>query len=442
MRWRRLLFAVLAAVTAVAGYYLYDETWGRAADHRAAVARYNAGDFAGATELLDRYLAVRPRDAEAHLLAARAVRRGLVPELAGEGDERVVGLPPGAGGARGAFDDHLAAFERHGGPAEVALFERTLWTVQRGDLTGAEGALQKVSRDPIPEAALALEGLALGYILTFQLPAALDCLTRWLDRGETTRALLWRGRVYERMRNRDAALVDYRRAVQRDPGDADGRRALGVLLLETNQYAEAETHFQALADLRHGDPAARLGAARSAAGRGDTDRARRSLDELLADHPDMVRAMVERAKLATDGEDLLRAERQLRRALTLAPGETTALYALAQCLRRQGRDPDADAVHAQFVRAEADLTRVGELIGQLAERPRDPALRSEIGRLFLANHREQEGLRWFATALESDPTHQPTLAALADHYERAGDRSRAEYYRRRIKPASDRPPPR
>lgn len=441
MRWRRLLFAVLAAVAVVTGYLLYDEHWGRTADRRAAVARYDSGDFAGAAELLDRYLAARPGDVEAHLLAARAVRRHLVPELAGEGDDRAVGLPAGAESAREKFDDHLSAYERLGGPAEVALFERTLWKAQRGDLHGVEGALQKVSRDPIPEASLALEGLALGYIRTFQLPAALDCLNRWIDREETTRALLWRGRVYERMRNRDAALADYRLAVQRDPGDADCHRALGLLLLEMNQYAKAEGHFQALSELRPGDPTARLGIARCVVARGDVDQARRVLDELLDAYPDSVRALIERGKLATDGEDLTQAERRLRRAVELAAGEPTALYALAQCLRRQGRDADADSIHAQFVRADADLSRVGELIGQLAERPRDAALRCEIGRLFLNNRRDQEGLRWLASALEQDPGHPPTNVALAEHYERAGDRQRAEYHRARAKPGPDRPSP-
>jgi predicted Zn-dependent protease len=251
--------------------------------------------------------------------------------------------------------------------------------------------------------------------------------------------LVWRGRVYERMKNRDAALTDYRRAVQRDPGHAEGRRALGQLLLETNEYTEAEGHFKALSQLQPGDPTARLGAARCAVVGGDVDRARQALDELLVEYPDTVRALIERGNLASDGRDLTNAERLLRRAVELAPGDPTALYALAQCLRRQGRDADADAIHSQFVQAEADLSRVGELIGQLADRPRDPDLRYEIGKVFLRNHRGKEGLRWLGSALEYEPTHPPTLAALADHYERTGDRLRAEHFRSRIRPTPDRP---
>ena len=64
----------------------------------------------------------------------------------------------------------------------------------------------------------------------------------------------------------------------------------------------------------------------------------------------------------------------------------------------------------------------------------DPAPRLEAGRILLRLGKAPEGLRLLRTALLEDPRHRPTHQALADYYERAGNRERAARHRRLAAP--------
>jgi Tfp pilus assembly protein PilF len=70
------------------------------------------------------------------------------------------------------------------------------------------------------------------------------------------------------------------------------------------------------------------------------------------------------------------------------------------------------------------------LIPAIGRTPDDPKLRREAGLICLRYGKEPEGLRWLLSALEAAPRDEPTHAALADYYERQGDRRRAEAHRR------------
>jgi Flp pilus assembly protein TadD len=102
----------------------------------------------------------------------------------------------------------------------------------------------------------------------------------------------------------------------------------------------------------------------------------------------------------------------------------------ALCLRRRGREKEADECLARLKRIEEDRQRLAELFRAMAERPRDLSLRREAGALLLSNGQAREGLRLLQTVLEEDAADRATHAALADYYGRVGNRGRAERHRR------------
>jgi Tfp pilus assembly protein PilF len=60
---------------------------------------------------------------------------------------------------------------------------------------------------------------------------------------------------------------------------------------------------------------------------------------------------------------------------------------------------------------------------------RIPQLRYEAGTTFCETVNKEEGRRWLLRALEMDPRHGPTHAALADYYESKGNRDLAVRHR-------------
>jgi uncharacterized protein HemY len=71
----------------------------------------------------------------------------------------------------------------------------------------------------------------------------------------------------------------------------------------------------------------------------------------------------------------------------------TAYNLLHDCLAR--RPDDAQLLFL----AGADLKRLGQLTKEVLRQPHDPALRCEVGILFLRNGEEQEGVRWLHLAI-------------------------------------------
>ena len=74
--------------------------------------------------------------------------------------------------------------------------------------------------------------------------------------------------------------------------------------------------------------------------------------------------------------------------------------------------------------------RITNLKVKAADYPHDPEPRREIGVLYLGLGEDDQGLRWLSSALEEDPRHGPTHAALADYFERVGKKDEAASHRR------------
>jgi tetratricopeptide (TPR) repeat protein len=387
------------------GQYWYVESHRRAAER--AVAR---DELDQAQEHLAACLRAWPHSAPLHFQMARAARRA------------------------GRFDvatEHLEACERLEGVTRETALEWSLLGASRGDLSSVELILEERAERGSPDAPLILEALAHGYVHTYRLGNARQCLDRLLEREPGhVRGLVMRGSLRQATGDEAGAEADYRRAVEAQPDHALARCRLGELLLRTSRAAEALRQYEHLRPRPGGDaPAVLLGLARCHRELGATDAARQELDELLARQPGHADALLERGKLALAGESPAAAEGWLRRAVVAAPFSAQANFALAQCLHRQGKE-EARKYQAAHERIVSDRKLLEDVKVRVGKSPADPAPRVEAGRICLRSGKEREGLRWLLSAVQQAPRDGPAHAALADYYERAGQRGLAARHRR------------
>lgn len=126
------------------------------------------------------------------------------------------------------------------------------------------------------------------------------------------------------------------------------------------------------------------------------------------------------------------AEPLLARAGDLAPWHREALRLLVTCREQLGKAAEAQQCLDQLREIEASHQRLARLRQRLREAGREPEVRLDIGLWCLQNGQEEAGVRWlFTNLLLVDRDHRPTHAALADHFEQAGQPRRAAEHRQR-----------
>ena len=74
--------------------------------------------------------------------------------------------------------------------------------------------------------------------------------------------------------------------------------------------------------------------------------------------------------------------------------------------------------------------RMRQLTGEAEKDRDDPEPACELGKINLELGREDVGVYWLNVALDRDPNHGPTHAALADFFDKKGDKARALQERR------------
>jgi tetratricopeptide (TPR) repeat protein len=398
-----LLLVVLVGV--LISYQLGAEYHRREAE-RAAQRR----DFDQALAHLELSLEVWPHSAETQFLAARVARRG---------------------GNYEAAQSHLAKCKQLQWVPEAIALERALTIAQRDDPAEVQEYLLTCVHKDHPDSVLILEALSSGYMNTFQMHRALECLELWLQRApDDVRALTWLGEVLDRLKRPAEAMQDYRHALDLDPAQDDVRLRLADLLLQEGQAGEATGHYEQVCQRQPGNARALLGLARCRHEAGQTEEARQLLDLVLSARPRDPEALTERGKIALNSGQLAEAEEWLHKAVVAAPFEREAVYNFAQCLERQGKHDEARPWLKRVESIRADLKHLAEVTGAISRAPRDPGPRCEAGRILLRNGHDEEGLRWLASALQLQPGHRPTHAVLAEYFERVGKPDQAARHRR------------
>jgi tetratricopeptide (TPR) repeat protein len=395
---------LLLALLAAGGYF--GGRWALFDHHfRAARAALDEQDCDEARPHLDACLRLRPDSAEVHFLAARGLRRA------------------------GVFDEsanHLRECQRLGGSTPETLLEWAMLGAGQGDLLANEPFLQERLAADAPEGGLILEALTQGSIEIYHLVRARYYLDRLLEREpDSALGLMWQGWLYETGGRREDALENYRRAVRAHPRHLEVRLRLGQLAVRHGDFAEAEEHLEYLRHRGYKRTDVLLALAQLGAQRGDLTRERAWLDELLAESPDNGNALVERGKLALQESKPEEAERDLRRAVELAPQDRQALTHLAVALSQQGKTREGDEVVARRKKLDAAMTRLEEIYKTMRSVPEDVPLWHEAGVICLRNDQDAEALRWFQGALQLNPAYGPAHESLAEYYDRAGDTAQA-----------------
>jgi Tfp pilus assembly protein PilF len=398
---------LLGGVVAFVGNWQWDNQRARREweDAQAAIARR---DLAAAAVHLDRYVALRPKDPDGWLQAARTARR------------------------RGQFPDakrYLAEYEQLGGAASSIQLERDLLLVQQGVIGEADLRLRATINPDHPDVRLVLEALARGYILTERWADARQACELWraLD-PEAPWAWLWGGWVSERMVQIEQATDFYRRALELAPEDRDARVAFARVQLRQRNPAAARSHFEWALARDAEDMEAMLGLAQCHIEGGRAAEALPLIERVLARAPTSNLAMALRGRAAMDAGDAAGAERWLRDAVRAEPGDAEALHHLITCLRAQKKDDEAGQLARRLETLQEDIRRLTELMRAIGPQIADAGPCHEAGVIALRIGRTQQGLNLLQDALRRKGDHRPTHAALAAHYRQSGRLDLAEVH--------------
>jgi predicted Zn-dependent protease len=320
-----------------------------------------------------------------------------------------------------------------------SVLEWSLAHAAGGDLDRAEEPLKaQAQRDPTL-ATLIVEALIQGYLRTARLDEALHRADEWVQREpDNVQAHYLRGNISRRMGWSSEAAANYGRVVELDPDHPQARSGLVIALVDTGRYEEALQHLEALAQHHPLDVEMQVRLAICRYRLGHSREARTILDGILAEHPDNGLALLTRGQIAQAAGQLPEAEDWLSRAVRVMPNDYKAHWSLCKCLRQQGK-AEADVEQKRTEALRGRWERYNELTTHLlAQRPNDPALQCELGKLMLELGLPEAGRNWLLGALRLDEHYLPALTALADYYQQQGDTNAAQDYRRRA--ASSAPP--
>lgn len=355
------------------------------------------------------------RSVQAHLLAARAARRD------------------------GAFAEATQLLQEVqstlGDQSSDTLLEWSLLHAASGDLLTVQRHLHDWASSDPQNFPLIAEALTMGYTRLSRIGEALQCVNEWLARDpDNVEALFLRSAVYRQSGSWTRAAPDLRRVVELDPERAWARWWLAVALVTIGRYEEALGHLEVLRQrppkgMDPIDVLVRIAICRQRSGR--SREARDLLDEVLAQRPDHGLALCTRGQIDQVNGKLPQAENWLRRAAEVLPHDYQTQWALAECLRQEGKAKEAQAQEAHANRLKDLLARYSEITTHLIpQQPNDPSKYCEAGKLSFELGMPEKGREWLHFALRLDPHYVPALTALADYYEKQGDKTRAEDLRR------------
>jgi tetratricopeptide (TPR) repeat protein len=320
--------------------------------------------------------------------------------------------------------------------ADVML-EQALIQAARGDLAGVESKLQGLVREQNPEWSWILEAIAEGHRKQLYVVESLNCADQWLrEQPNFPPALRLKAECVNLRAGALEAVPIYQRALELDPEFEEARYQLAQLQLDgpAKDMPAALRHFEILYRHRLGHLDYQLGYAVALVETGRMQEAQPLVDEILADQPKLALALLLRGRIALALGHAREAMPFLRQALERDPARFQTHFALAECLRQQGQETEAEQMMQRGAEARKDSQRLFEITARLIpESPRNAELYFEAGEIQLRYQHDTEALSWFGRALREDPQHRATHKALADYFEKAGNLPLAKYHREFLK---------
>ncbi len=378
---------------------------------REALERYHPDE---ARPHLEAWLQLWPNHAETLLLLARTARRADALEV---------------------VEQYLANYRQLHGQSEALFLEEILHSAAKGETDKVFKHCCQLVQANDDTATLALEALVQGYFRTYRFVEGFDVLQVWRARQpDNTQALLFlAGLQAIQLRHREA-VETYGRILEFDPDHATARFRLATLLLQANKPEQAIPHLNYLRQRQKSDPRTPMVLvllARCLDCLGQEDEGEQLREEVLAQHPQFVPALGDRGRWAVRQGRWNEAETWLREALASEPTNRDLRYHLVQCLYKSGKGAEAEFELQQLQHMETYWNRWEEITQrELPQRPSDPALHLELGRLLLAQGQTEDGLYWLSRVLSAGPANDAVHRVLADYYQQVGDAPRAAHHRR------------
>ncbi|HEY2964442.1 MAG TPA: tetratricopeptide repeat protein [Pyrinomonadaceae bacterium] len=226
----------------------------------------------------------------------------------------------------------------------VRLFERGQSAHARGELEKALGFYEQALkvRPEFPEAQFqkgnALAALGRLDEAEAALRAAISLKKNWSLPYSTLGALLMR-----RERDADAEQL-LRQALTIDAQDGFALRMLADIRLRAGDAKQALEFAKRATGIPEAPAAAWIGLALAQKANGDSVAAKATLDHVLADEPQNVAALIERADLLTAEKQFEPAIVDLKAAAKIKPGDKAIASRLADALQKAGKPEEALAV--------------------------------------------------------------------------------------------------
>lgn len=395
-RTRRLVIAVLLLIVlTITSPWIW--FWRQLSSARSALSNSKP---AVAVQLLSQAVSFAPNSAEAHYLLAVAERRS--------GHLDRVSLPLQRALDLGWSKDDI---ER----------QSLLTMAQDGNIDAIDARLKVImTRGVADDAAEEIyEALAIGYLKTYRLKDAWQCLSSWIEwQPRAVFPKFWRADICRRVKNPSGEEAEYRAILKIDPQHSESRRRLAEVLKDFNRIDEAKQEYERCLEAGAETPGVLTGLAECHRRLAQGKAAIPILNRALTLSPSVVeRAAIlsELGQIAADEGRSQEAIDKLEEAARLAPSQASIRYALSQAYAQAGDQTRSSELFEISKRIRARQDRVEEITAQLLKTPNDADLRYEAGKIMMDLGMKNEGADWLRTALKIQPGHQLAREALAAH---------------------------
>jgi len=356
------------------------------------------GKPAAAVERMARAVAFAPNHAEAQYLLAVALRR------AGHLDQ--VSAP-------------LEAARKLGWSREDLELQSLLTLVQNGEIDTVDARLKAImARGASDEAAEQIyEAYAIGYLKTYRLKEAWDCLNYWGTwQPKAIFPKFWRADICRRIDNAVAEEQEYRDILAIDPHHLESRVRLADVLKDSNRVQDAAREYELSLAQDSSRPEILIGLAECERRLGHVPRAVALLKqamELKLSATQRSTALTQSGQIDADEGNWRRAIEQLEEAVNLAPSEGSTLFALSQAYSAAGEELKSQEALTRSKLVKKHRDRIEEIARILVDRPASADLRFEAGKILMDLGMKEDGAAWLQTALLMRPDHAAALEALA-----------------------------
>ena len=353
-----------------------------------------------AIQLLSRAVSFAPNSAEAHYLLAVAERRSGHLDRVSSPLQRALQL----------------------GWSKDDIERQSLLTIaQDGNMDAIDARLKVIiTRGVGDDAAEEIyEALAIGYLKTYRLKEAWQCLSSWSEwQPRAVFPKFWRADICRRIDNRSGEETEYRAILEIDFRHSESRRRLADVLRDSNRIDEAKQEYERCLAAGVITPNVLIGLAechrRLAQGKAAVPILNRALT-LSPTVAERAAILSELGQIDADEGRSREAIDKLEEAARLAPSQASIRYSLSQAYAQSGDQARSGELFEQSKQIRAQQDRVEEITRQLLKTPNDADLRYEAGKIMMDLGMQDEGADWLRTALQIQPGHQLAREALAAH---------------------------